>query len=126
MPLTNYDGLITPNEQSCIFLLGGRTKAVEPMALRLNSGDVVVMTGEARRCFHGVPKILEVRIKLRTSLIGDAKHSFLRQLEKAGWKKFLVKMIKIDSYASISPNIGSTLTSDKSTKQCDDAIIHVY
>ena len=43
---------------SCVFLAGGRTKDTEPIALRLDSGDVMVMAGEARRVFHGVPRVL--------------------------------------------------------------------
>lgn len=44
--------------QSAIFLIGGRDKSVEPSALLINSGDVVVMSEEARHCYHAVPKIL--------------------------------------------------------------------
>uniref|UniRef100_A0A7R9VE33 Fe2OG dioxygenase domain-containing protein n=1 Tax=Chlamydomonas euryale TaxID=1486919 RepID=A0A7R9VE33_9CHLO len=39
------------------FLMGGRTKDVLPLPLRLRSGDVVVLAGEARRCYHGMPRI---------------------------------------------------------------------
>ena len=46
--------------QSCVFLLGGRTRETEPTAMLLRSGDVVVMSGEARRCYHGVPRIVRV------------------------------------------------------------------
>lgn len=44
--------------QSAIFLVGGRTKQTRPKALLLNSGDIVVMAGESRLAYHGVPKIL--------------------------------------------------------------------
>lgn len=40
-----------------IFLLGGKSRLDEPMAMFLRSGDVVLMAGEARECFHGVPRI---------------------------------------------------------------------
>eukprot|EP00743_Colponemidia_sp_Colp-15_P007385 GILK01007976.1.p1 GENE.GILK01007976.1~~GILK01007976.1.p1 ORF type:complete len:255 (+),score=9.14 GILK01007976.1:37-801(+) len=43
----------------CIFLLGGETKEEAPVALRLRSGDCVVMGGRSRTCYHGVPRILE-------------------------------------------------------------------
>lgn len=50
---------------SCIFLMGGRTKEEEPTAIKLNSGDLLsnffpnlVMAGESRKCYHGVPRIL--------------------------------------------------------------------
>ncbi|XVF02761.1 hypothetical protein REPUB_Repub04eG0201800 [Reevesia pubescens] len=40
-----------------IFLLGGKSRQDEPLAMFLRSGDVVLMAGEARECFHGVPRI---------------------------------------------------------------------
>lgn len=36
-----------------IFLLGGKSRQDEPLAMFLRSGDVVLMAGEARECFHG-------------------------------------------------------------------------
>ncbi|XP_059656664.1 alpha-ketoglutarate-dependent dioxygenase alkB [Cornus florida] len=40
-----------------IFLLGGKSRQDTPFAIFLRSGDVVLMAGEARECFHGVPRI---------------------------------------------------------------------
>lgn len=40
-----------------IFLLGGKTRQDDPIAMFLRSGDVLLMAGEARECFHGVPRI---------------------------------------------------------------------
>ncbi|GAB2220395.1 hypothetical protein Droror1_Dr00008044 [Drosera rotundifolia] len=40
-----------------MFLLGGRSREDEPIAMFLRSGDIVLMAGEARECFHGVPRI---------------------------------------------------------------------
>ncbi|KAL9686792.1 hypothetical protein QQ045_031185 [Rhodiola kirilowii] len=40
-----------------IFLLGGRSRQDSPLAMFLRSGDIVLMAGEARECFHGVPRI---------------------------------------------------------------------
>lgn len=40
-----------------IFLLGGKSRQDLPQAMFLRSGDVVLMAGEARECFHGVPRI---------------------------------------------------------------------
>ncbi|CAI8598077.1 unnamed protein product [Vicia faba] len=40
-----------------IFLLGGKSREDAPLAMFLRSGDVVLMAGEARECFHGVPRI---------------------------------------------------------------------
>ncbi|EPX71121.1 alkB protein [Schizosaccharomyces octosporus yFS286] len=42
----------------CIYLIGGSSRSEVPMALRLHSGDVVIMTGPSRQAFHAVPKIL--------------------------------------------------------------------
>lgn len=44
---------------SCVFLIGGADKSVSPQAIRLDSGDVMIMSEAARRCVHGVPRILE-------------------------------------------------------------------
>uniref|UniRef100_A0A1Q3FXQ8 Putative dna demethylase alkbh1 n=1 Tax=Culex tarsalis TaxID=7177 RepID=A0A1Q3FXQ8_CULTA len=43
--------------QPAIFLIGGHTKDEQPDALLLRSGDVIVMTREARLCYHAVPKV---------------------------------------------------------------------
>ena len=43
---------------SCIFMIGGTNKAVKPLALLLESGDVCVMSRFSRVCYHGVPKII--------------------------------------------------------------------
>ncbi|KAL2484446.1 Alpha-ketoglutarate-dependent dioxygenase alkB [Abeliophyllum distichum] len=40
-----------------IFLLGGKSREQTPVAMFLRSGDVMLMAGEARECFHGVPRI---------------------------------------------------------------------
>ncbi|KAH6798452.1 oxidoreductase [Perilla frutescens var. frutescens] len=40
-----------------IFLLGGKSREDTPVAMFLRSGDAVLMAGEARECFHGVPRI---------------------------------------------------------------------
>ena len=36
-----------------VFLMGGERRDEAPVALRLRSGDVVVLAGRARRCYHG-------------------------------------------------------------------------
>lgn len=46
---------------SCIFMIGLKDKETEEIhhqALRLDSGDVLYMSGESRYAWHGVPKIL--------------------------------------------------------------------
>ena len=41
----------------CIFLLGGLTKDVAPVPLLLRSGDILVLGGESRLKYHGIPKV---------------------------------------------------------------------
>lgn len=38
--------------------MGGRTKETVPTALFIRSGDVVLMSGEARYCFHAIPRMI--------------------------------------------------------------------
>lgn len=38
---------------SCVYLIGGNTTDTKPIPLKLNSGDIIVMTAIARRAFHG-------------------------------------------------------------------------
>ncbi|XP_032241496.2 nucleic acid dioxygenase ALKBH1 [Nematostella vectensis] len=49
--------------QSAVFLIGGKTKDVKPTALYIRSGDILVMSGEARLAFHAVPRIIQVQTK---------------------------------------------------------------
>mmetsp|Transcript_39885 Transcript_39885/g.105373 ORF Transcript_39885/g.105373 Transcript_39885/m.105373 type:complete len:178 (-) Transcript_39885:207-740(-) len=41
-----------------IYLIGGRTKAQEPIPLLLRSGDVILQGGESRQFVHGVPRVI--------------------------------------------------------------------
>ena len=44
---------------ACVFLLGGPTRDTPPLPIILRSGDILVLSGDARRAFHGVPRIIE-------------------------------------------------------------------
>ena len=35
----------------------GQTKEEQPIAIRLHGGDAVIMSGPARMCYHGVPRV---------------------------------------------------------------------
>ena len=37
----------------------GESKEELPTAMLVRSGDGIVLAGESRRCYHGVPRILE-------------------------------------------------------------------
>lgn len=43
---------------SCLFRFGGETRSGKTKSLRLHSGDVVVIGGASRLCFHGVDRIM--------------------------------------------------------------------
>lgn len=42
---------------SCLFRVGGNERTDKTSSMKLASGDVVVLGGEGRLCFHGVDKI---------------------------------------------------------------------
>lgn len=42
---------------TCLFRVGNKTRGGKTTSVRLQSGDVVVMGGEGRLCFHGVDRI---------------------------------------------------------------------
>lgn len=56
-----------------IFLLGGKSRNDEPLAMFLRSGDIVLMAGEARERFHGVPRIFT---DTENAEIGDLEKQF--------------------------------------------------
>lgn len=62
---------------SCVFLIGTATRDTKPTALLLKSGQVLVMSGEARRAFHGVPRVIEGSLADHWQSVGD---EHLRQL----------------------------------------------
>ncbi|KAJ2489507.1 hypothetical protein IWW37_003916 [Coemansia sp. RSA 2050] len=43
---------------SCVYLIGGTTRDIEPTPIVLHSGDVLAMCGESRMAYHGVPLVL--------------------------------------------------------------------
>jgi len=43
--------------RSAIFLIGTRYKTETPIPILVRSGDAIVMSGESRYCYHGVPYI---------------------------------------------------------------------
>lgn len=41
-----------------IFLLGGETRDIEPIPVFVRSGDIMIMGGRARYCYHGIARII--------------------------------------------------------------------
>ena len=56
--------------QPCIFLLGGQTLDDLPCAMYLRSGDIIMMSRDARLAYHAVPRILRHQ-ELATLLTQD-------------------------------------------------------
>jgi alkylated DNA repair protein alkB family protein 1 len=56
-----------------VFLLGGETRDTPPTAVLLRSGDAVVLAGESRRWYHGLPRVFtavglsKLRIRVPTA-----------------------------------------------------------
>ena len=64
-----------------IFLLGQKSKALEPVtALIVRSGDAIVLSGESRTMFHGVPRVFSDGETLMSS---SKTFRFPEALEKA-------------------------------------------
>jgi len=62
----------------CIFLIGGHSREDRVTPVLLESGDVLVMDGHARDCFHGVPTILHPASDLQ--LTGACPHRGTRHV----------------------------------------------
>ena len=56
-----------------VFLIGTETREEEPAAFLVRSGDVVVLSGRARRCYHGIPRIIASPNDLQESLRGPGR-----------------------------------------------------
>ncbi len=57
-----------------VFLMGGQTKDVVPTAVWLHSGDAVILSGPARQCYHGVPRVMPGQLAcaaITTAIDGD-------------------------------------------------------
>lgn len=67
--------------RSALYLIGGRTKDVSPVPILLRSGDAVIMTGESRLCYHGIPWILskEADLFLSDNPAEDCSSSFFSE-----------------------------------------------
>lgn len=42
-----------------IFLVGGKTRDDPVLPFRLSSGDIIILSNECRRYYHGIPRIIE-------------------------------------------------------------------
>lgn len=70
---------------SAVFMMGGRTKDVPPHALFLRSGDAVIMSGESRFCYHGVPAIVSEEVEERLTGMKTRIHHFVDENSSKEW-----------------------------------------
>jgi len=42
-----------------VFLLGGHSKGIRPVAMFVDSGDILVLSGQSRLSYHAVPRIMD-------------------------------------------------------------------
>ncbi|GAA6005778.1 hypothetical protein JCM11491_004006 [Sporobolomyces phaffii] len=79
---------------SSIFLVGGLTKDVPPLAILLRSGDALIMSGrQGRRAYHGLPRVLENTLpdylRSQASIANeDGAASAGESLGADGWEKY--------------------------------------
>ncbi|GAA5914461.1 uncharacterized protein JCM6883_004805 [Sporobolomyces salmoneus] len=77
---------------SSIFLVGGLTKDIPPLAILLRSGDGLIMSGrQGRRAYHGLPRVLENTLPdyLRAKPSGvDGELDEEEEAERIEWEKY--------------------------------------
>jgi DNA alkylation damage repair protein AlkB len=57
----------------CVFLIGGFSRDVEPIPVLLRSGDAVILAGDSRRSYHGVPRIFPLKLKVNELAIEEER-----------------------------------------------------
>ncbi|XP_068666165.1 DNA N(6)-methyladenine demethylase ALKBH1A [Aristolochia californica] len=62
-----------------VFLIGGKSRENSPVAMFLRSGDIVLMAGQARECFHGIPRIFTDEENAEVSLLAS---QFLKPVDQ--------------------------------------------
>ena len=79
---------------ACVFLLGGKTREDPVVAVMLRSGDVCVLSEQARFFFHGVPRIISEENPLLSEGEGGEQWSKVRELMKDARVNINVRQVK--------------------------------
>lgn len=70
-----------------VFLLGGTTRQTPPVPIVLRSGDVLVMAGRGRKCYHGQSRGSALHCHTKTYASADEEYVCLgRQVYRGSWK----------------------------------------
>jgi alkylated DNA repair protein alkB family protein 1 len=58
---------------SAVFLMGSKSLETEPTPILLESGDVIILSGESRRNFHSLPRVIgnTCQLKFRQDELND-------------------------------------------------------
>ncbi|XP_071962026.1 nucleic acid dioxygenase ALKBH1-like [Antedon mediterranea] len=123
--------------QTAVFLIGGPTKTTKPVAMFVNSGDVIVMSGSARLAYHAVPRIIPARSELmvesftlpgkgdfadiNTTFNADGKDSCLPPKAKMAKTSAEQNSIRFKNTSSIT-NVkteGTVFPSEKTKVRCE-------
>jgi alkylated DNA repair protein (DNA oxidative demethylase) len=70
---------------SCLFRVGETTRNGRTTSMRLNSGDIIVLGGAGRLCFHGVDRIYPATSTLLKN--GGRINLTLRRVNLSGWRR---------------------------------------
>jgi len=89
-----------------VFLMGGPTRDTAPTPLLLRSGDVVVLGGSARNCFHGVPRVFTDRpLPFGPEALDALPHSLLYELSAYVTQHFPAELLE----EALSPQQGASV-----------------
>uniref|UniRef100_A0A182W530 Fe2OG dioxygenase domain-containing protein n=1 Tax=Anopheles minimus TaxID=112268 RepID=A0A182W530_9DIPT len=100
--------------QPAIFLIGGTTLDEEPDAILLRSGDIVIMTGASRQCYHAVPRVFT-----DSELLEELGNSAARWEGMEDLKEVWNVARRYIKYTRININVRQVLREDQSTLQPD-------
>lgn len=73
----------------CVFLLGGHSKDEPPLEILLRSGDVAIMGGASRRCYHGVARVLPNSFTVKEHKVKACTQSDEVRVEYEAVQKYL-------------------------------------
>ncbi|XP_050076734.1 nucleic acid dioxygenase ALKBH1 [Anopheles maculipalpis] len=104
--------------QPAVFLIGGLSRDEQPDAILLRSGDIIVMTGASRLCYHAVPRVctdLELPEYMGNSAKRWESHDFPQEQRKDEmWSDAIQQYIQ---YSRININVRQVLRANQQTLQ---------
>ncbi|KAK5580639.1 hypothetical protein RB653_000661 [Dictyostelium firmibasis] len=95
---------------TAVFLMGAETRDIAPVPLFIRSGDIVIMGGRSRYCYHGVAKIVENSFDL--GLVNENEEPDLKY--KIQWLKEKNRRVNINTRQVFKePKLGGKLVNNK-------------